>query len=104
MKGLIAAACVVVIAGGAYFAWNDYRDRAEAKRLAEQRGQQMMCDTMLTELKSGKPTHDWRILHVAGCIVDGYLNESDFSPSELKPYLDQAQDTIKWKRQEKAGS
>lgn len=35
LKGLIAAACVVVIAGGGYYAWGEYQIRsAQAERSA----------------------------------------------------------------------
>lgn len=37
LKGLIAAACVVVIAGGGYFAWSEYRS-AQAASAAQERG------------------------------------------------------------------
>lgn len=99
LKGLIAAACIVVIGGVGYLVWAKHSETVERQRVADARAEQAMCNAMISEMKSGRLTHDWRVLHVANCIVGGYLTESDFDTPALKGYLDQARPSIESQRQ-----
>lgn len=102
LKGLIAAACVVVIASGGYFAWSEYRaaiDRTESERIAKLRGERQMCDLMMREFASDSPQEDWRIIHVVTCVVNEHVKESDFDTPRLRPYLEKAKESIAYQRE-----
>lgn len=49
LKTLIAGACVVVIAGGAYYAWREYEHAAIAEAWSRLNAQ---CETLISDLKA----------------------------------------------------
>ncbi len=104
LKGLIASACVVIIAGGAYFGWSEYQasiERKAAEVRGKERAQRDMCEEMFRQFKSGKITGDWRKLHLSLCINKGFLTEDDFRTNGLAGYLDEARSTIDHDREAK---
>lgn len=60
LKGLVATACVVVIAGGAYYGWSEY-DRKQTAERARQRSVEAnvspeQCQTMATATLPDNPS------------------------------------------------
>lgn len=105
LKVLVAAASVVVIAGGGYFAWSEYQrgiEAKEAKQVAEFREQRSMCDLMMRELASGSLKQDWRVIHVVNCVLDGHVKEEDFNTPRLSVFLEAAQESIEFARKKRA--
>jgi predicted negative regulator of RcsB-dependent stress response len=93
LKGLIAAACVVVIAGGGYFAWSEWEKSKERER-AEQRAMTAFCKQMVRDLGRHE-TKDYKGAHVAHCINQSFVSERDFETAGAAAYLDQFRDIIK---------
>jgi hypothetical protein len=81
LKGLVAAACVVVIAGGAYYAWSEY-DRKQSAALSRQRSVEAnvspeQCQTMATATLPDNPSQPPKTTRYAEelaiCARYGYL-------------------------------
>lgn len=99
LRWLVAATCCVIVAAGGYFVWNDHQDRVAEEARRQQIAMQYMCNGMLADLKTGKKSQDWRILHVAKCVAGNYLSEGDFSTYELKDVLKRARPSIEVERE-----
>lgn len=100
LKALIAAACIVVIAGGSYYVWNDQQDRKRSTEAAEWRAWSSICNQMLSEFKSGQMSREWIVANVVKCITDGHLTEKDFDGPRLSRYLDQAKPSLEFARKQ----
>lgn len=49
LKGLIAAACIVVIVGGGYSAWGEYQHRQQAETSAQSRDDQKRTEDLAAD-------------------------------------------------------
>lgn len=97
LKGLIATACVVIIAGGGYFAWSQYqanKSREEAKQAQEEASMRVACRAMVADLGRGQ-TKDYKGGHIATCINGGYVTEMDFQAVNAIQYVDNVRALIK---------
>jgi len=81
LKGLVATACVVVIAGGAYYAWSEF-DREQSVNRASQRAvaanvSPEQCQTMATATLPDNPSQPPKTTRFAqelsACARYGYL-------------------------------
>lgn len=72
LRALIALACVVIIAGGAYNAWNFYSER-QAKAESERIYADGRKDCLSTLFQRGLMDKQRR------CLADGYISQAEFS-------------------------
>jgi len=96
LKFLIAAACIVVIAGGGYYAWSEY----QTKKDREEASIRYFCQTMVRDLGRSE-TKDYKGGQIATCINGGYVTEMDFQSVNAIQYVDQVRSLIKPKDQQK---
>lgn len=89
MKVLIGAACVAIIAFVGYFFWGEYQSRLELQA-REAAAQKLMCNQMVSELKSDTPSPEWKIAHVVSCLNNGHLTKEDFENPKLTGIYDAA--------------
>lgn len=97
LKALIAAACVVIITGGGYYAWSQYHSNKamdEARKAREEASMRVACRAMVADLGKGR-TKDYKGGHIATCINDGYVTEMDFQSVNAIQYVDQVRALIK---------
>lgn len=97
LKGLIATACVVVIAGGGYFAFSEYRRSQEqevAKAAADRRALIVACKQMIMDLSKNE-TKDYKGGYIATCINDGYVTEQEFKDAGAGGYVDTVRSLIR---------
>lgn len=97
LKTLIAAACVVVIAGGGYFAWSEYQSSKaleQTRKVQQEARLRFECRAMVTDLGKGQ-TKDYTGGHIATCINGGYVTEMDFQAVNAIQYVDNVRDLIK---------
>ena len=73
-KGLIAAACVAIIAGVGYYFWQQYEDSKRAARLAEVHACQASLDGYISDTTSSEKKNK-----VKSCLMRGLINEADVS-------------------------
>ncbi|NTG07156.1 hypothetical protein [Rhizobium rhizogenes] len=90
LKGLIATACIVVIAGGGYFAISEY----QKSQAAERRGLILACKQIIRDLSKGE-TKDYKGAHIATCINSGYVTEQDFKDAGAGSYVERFRDILK---------
>lgn len=96
LKALISTACVVVIAGGGYYAWSEYQDGLRQDE-AKERALAAECRALVRRLSR----HDVEGIkggHVALCINNGYVSEKDFVDAGAGDYVDQFRMLIKDKQ------
>lgn len=96
LKFLIATACVVIIAGGGYFAWSEYQSNKaieQARKNQKEASLRFECRAMVADLGKGK-TKDYTGGHVATCINGGYVTEMDFQSVNAIQYVDQVRALI----------
>lgn len=102
LKALVAIACLVIIAGGGYFAWSEYQDsvflaehqtaakaraQADAERKAQEELAEMQrpCKQALSDLRTydvfEKPNVQWSAeflsIQVKECLAKGILTKDD---------------------------
>jgi predicted negative regulator of RcsB-dependent stress response len=70
LKLLIAAACIVVIAGSGYLGWREWQ-AAEARQVAETRA--LAGAECRAELRKDVPTE----AKIASCLFTGHLTQAD---------------------------
>lgn len=76
LKFLIAAACVVIIAGGGYFAWTEYQQKQVAEAASQERTMVNGCRATLTRLgSSAKGLRDH-------CVAQGYITREQAAKAE----------------------
>ncbi len=93
LKGLIAMACLVLIAGGAYLALSEYR-KSKADDAAKRQAMINACEQVIRDLARGE-TKDYKGAHIATCINGGYVTEQDFRDAGAGEYLEQFRTIIK---------
>ncbi|PRA53823.1 hypothetical protein CQ062_13470 [Ochrobactrum sp. MYb68] len=72
LKVLIAAACVVIVAGSAYFGINEYRWQRERSRIVNDRTEMVACQGTLT--KAGSHLIQMR----EDCLKRGLITQEDY--------------------------
>ncbi len=93
LKGLVATACVVVIAGGAYFGLSEYQ-RSQEREAAQQQANLQFCRQMISDLARSK-VENYKGGHAANCINEGYVTELDFQAANVVRYVDEVRSLIK---------
>lgn len=76
LKFLIATACVVIIAGGGYFAWSEYQQKKTAETEAKERTMVSGCRATLT--REGSPAKALR----DHCVSNGYITREQAAKVE----------------------
>ncbi|MCK8779089.1 hypothetical protein M0654_03725 [Rhizobium sp. NTR19] len=72
LKTLIATACAVVIAGGGYYAWSEYK-AADRRKLVAQR---LACTDRLRGMEKGViPSDNQQFL--TRCMFNGFISQAD---------------------------
>ncbi|MCB5201883.1 hypothetical protein LH464_05245 [Neorhizobium sp. T786] len=79
LKALIATACVVIIAGGGYYAWSQYRDAERRELLAEQRA----CTQRVRDIGNLKTRSDDQQA-LTRCIFRGFISTADLDDAKKK--------------------
>jgi len=79
LKALIAAACLVVIAGGGYYAWSEYKAGERQALLSEKRA----CDQRLRDVGRLKTRSDDQQF-LTRCVFRGYLTTSEIEATRKK--------------------
>ena len=89
LKALIAAACTVVIAGGAYFGWSEYRSWSAVREVAKQQAYlynraisypgerqkvEAFCDVTLAHIERGDTMNEFINLDGSLCRRFGFDN------------------------------
>lgn len=76
LKFLIATACVVVIAGGGYYAWSEHTEANKRAALSDRRLHAASCGQRVRDIKSGRLSgDDFSVLQ--DCVIRGALGERD---------------------------
>ncbi|PSH68623.1 hypothetical protein CU102_12755 [Phyllobacterium brassicacearum] len=78
LKGLIAVACVVVIAGGGYYTWSEYSAKKERTLINERRAASARCQSRMEAIMDGNLSADDQIV-ISNCIVQGHITEADLN-------------------------
>ncbi|HEV7305208.1 hypothetical protein [Ensifer sp.] len=73
LKALVAAACVVVIAGGGWFAIGEYRKSGEAEAAQKESTMRSGCRQSLSP-----ENKDYSLLRET-CLNRGYITQSEFN-------------------------
>lgn len=92
LKGLIAAACLVIIGAGGLYAYSQYQqslERAESERQSMVR----FCEGMIKDLAANR-TEEYKGMHIATCVANGYVTEDDFYKAGAGGYVDQVRSLI----------
>lgn len=76
LKFLIATACVVIIAGGGYYAWNEYQQKVSAEESAKERTMIGGCNATLT--REGSPAKALR----DHCVANGYITREQAAKAD----------------------
>ncbi|WP_376904361.1 hypothetical protein G6L26_007305 [Agrobacterium radiobacter] len=76
MKFLIATACVVIIAGGGYFAWSEYQQKKAAEAASQERTMINGCRATLT--REGSPSKALR----DHCAANGYITREQAAKAD----------------------
>lgn len=76
LKFLIATACVVIIAGGGYFAWSEYQQKQAAKAASQERTMVNGCRATLT--REGSPSKALR----DHCVANGYITREQAAKAD----------------------
>lgn len=76
MKALVATACVVVIAGGGYYAWSEHAAKKERESLADRRASFERCRSRMDDINNGRLSAD-DVTVLSNCILNGHITQAD---------------------------
>lgn len=76
LKTLVALACVVVIAGGGYYAWSEYSDAKVGKARTARAVAAQTCSARIDDITNGRLSGDDQLV-INDCIMQGLITSAD---------------------------